>query len=191
MIPAWNSSAVLPPVRPGQPGHSADRSPYLASLSEVVQRFATSPERFVILRGLLNYRKELTRLGISSGFQWLDGSFMEHKEALLNTPPNDVDVVTFFTLPASVIDEPTFVAQHSDLFVSDRSKARFHVDAYAMVIGNPLETADIQQIAYWYSMWSHRKNGLWKGFVQVDISTGEDQIEEALLTQIEREQQSL
>ncbi len=191
MIPAWNSSAVLPPVRPGQPGHSADRSPYSASFSEVVQRFATSAERIIILRGLLDYRRELFRLGIVSGFQWLDGSFMEHKEVLLNAPPQDVDVVTFFSLPAGIPDEQTFVAQNPDLFEPVRSKLRFHVDAYAMVIGNPLEASDVQQISYWYSMWSHRRNGLWKGFVQVDISAAGDQIEEALLNQIEREQQSL
>jgi hypothetical protein len=191
MIPAWNSSAVLPSVRPGQPGHSADRSPYSASFSEVVQRFATSLERIAILRGLLQYRRELARIGISNGFQWLDGSFMEHKEALLNAPPNDMDVVTFFTLPTGITDEQSLLAQNPELFMSDLSKPRFHVDAYAMVIGNPLEASDVQQISYWYSMWSHRRNGLWKGFVQVDISAAGDQIEEELLNQIEREQRSL
>jgi hypothetical protein len=191
MIPAWNSSAVLPPVRPGQPGHSPDRSPYSASLSEVVQRFATSPERIVILRGLLAYRNELTRVGITDGFQWLDGSFMEHKELLLNQPPNDVDVVTFFNLPAGITNQQTFVAQNPDLFYTDQSKRRFHVDAYAMLIGSALEISDVQQISYWYSMWSHRRNGLWKGFVRVDISTDQDQIAGAVLDQIEREQQSL
>jgi len=44
---------VLPPVRPGLPGHSPDRSPYSALLSEMVQRFASSPQRIGILRGLL------------------------------------------------------------------------------------------------------------------------------------------
>jgi len=191
MIPAWNSSAVLPPVRPGQPGHSPDRSPYSAPLSEVVQRFATSLDRIAILRGLLAYRNELARVGIIDGFQWLDGSFMENKELLLNEPPSDVDVVTFFTLPAGIIDERTFVAQNPDLFYPSQSKLRFHVDAYAMLIGNALEVYDIQQISYWYSMWSHRRNGLWKGFVRVDISPKEDQIAKALLDQIEREQQGL
>lgn len=189
MIPAWNSSAVLPPVRPGQPGHSPDRSPYSASFAEVVQRFATSRERIVILRGLLAYRYELARVGITDGFQWLDGSFMEYKELLMNQPPNDVDVVTFFSLPAGITDEQTFVARNPDLFYPDRSKLRFHVDAYAMLIGNALDISDVHQISYWYSMWSHRRNGLWKGFVRVDISPSEDQIAEALLDQIEREQQ--
>jgi hypothetical protein len=54
MIPEWNISAVLPPVRPGAAGHSPDRSPYKASLSEVVERFAKTPARLEILRGLLN-----------------------------------------------------------------------------------------------------------------------------------------
>jgi hypothetical protein len=191
MIPAWNSSAVLPPVRPGQPGNSPDRSPYSASLSEVVQRFATSPQRIAILSGLLDYRIELTHAGITDGFQWLDGSFMEHKELLLNEPPNDVDVVTFFNLPAGITDQKTFVTQNPDLFYPDRSKLRFHVDAYAMLMGNVLEVSDVQQISYWYSMWSHQRNGLWKGFVRVDISPKEDQIAVAELKQIAREQQSL
>lgn len=191
MIPAWNSSAVLPPVRPGQPGHSADRSPYQATFSEVIQRFATSPERIGILRGLLEYRRELLRVGITSGFQWLDGSFMEQKEISLGAPPKDVDVVTFFPLPVGVTDHAVFTAQNPDLFEPDRSKIRFRVDAYALVLGDPLESDDVQQISYWYSMWSHRRDGLWKGFVQVDITAVGDQIEEALLNQIEQEQQSL
>ena len=116
---------------------------------------------------------------------------MENKEALQNEAPQDVDVVTFFSLPAGILDEQTFVAQNPDLFDPTRSKLRFQVDAYAMVTGNFLEASDVQQISYWYSMWSHRRNGLWKGFVQVDISTAGDQLEEALLNQIEREQQNL
>jgi hypothetical protein len=85
MIPEWNISAVLPPIRPGAAGHSPDRSPYKASLSEVVERFAKTPARLEILRGLLNYRAELRKRGISTGFQWLNGSFMEHKEVLIHS----------------------------------------------------------------------------------------------------------
>jgi hypothetical protein len=96
MIPAWNIAAVLPPIRPGAAGQSPDRSPDKASFSEVVERFAKSPARLEILRGLLKYRTELRSRGIASGFQWLDGSFMENKEVLLAEAPNDIDVVTFF-----------------------------------------------------------------------------------------------
>jgi hypothetical protein len=115
MIPDWNISAVLPPVRPGAAGHSSDRSPYKASFSEVVEKFATPAPRIEILRGLLKYRIELRNRGVSSGFQWLDGSFMEHKEVLLLEPPKDVDVVTFFHLPPDT-DEATFSRTNLDLF---------------------------------------------------------------------------
>ncbi len=95
MIPDWNLAAVVPPVRPGAQGHSPDRSPYIVSLPQIVERFATSPQRIRILRGFMAYRTELKARSISSGFQWLDGSFLEDKESLLGESPNDVDVVTF------------------------------------------------------------------------------------------------
>jgi len=186
MIPEWNISAVLPPIRPGAAGHSHDRSPYKASLSEVVEKFAKTSPRLKILRGLLNYRAELRKRGISTGFQWLDGSFMEHKEILLQQPPNDVDVVTFFNLPNG-LDEATFYPKIADLFDVVSTKKIYHVDAYPCVLGGPLGETHVTAISYWYSMWSHRRNGLWKGFVQVDISEEEDNIAMALLAQVEQE----
>jgi hypothetical protein len=186
VIPAWNISAVLPPVRPGAQGHSPDRSPYLASISKVVERFATTPDRIKILRGLLAYRVALGQRGISSGFQWLDGSFMEHKEALGYGSPNDVDVVTFFHLPPGT-DEQSFSAQISDLFDIVKTKQTYQVDGYPHLLGRPMEGLDVKLVSYWYSMWSHRRNGLWKGFVQVDVSPVEDKVAIGLLKQIERE----
>ncbi|RKW41698.1 MAG: hypothetical protein D8H96_09315, partial [Lautropia sp.] len=29
-------------------------------------------------------------------------------------------------------------------------------------------------IAYWYSMWSHRRDGSWKGFLQLDLHQARD-----------------
>lgn len=180
MIPDWNISAVLPPIRPGAEGHSFDRSPYKASLAEVVERFATTAARLEILQGLINYRIELRKKGISSGFQWLNGSFMEHKEVLLQEAPKDVDVVTFFNLPDG-FDQATFLPQVNDLFDVDNTKQLYHIDAYPCVLGDALNEGHVSEISYWYSMWSHRRNGLWKGFVQVDISEEEDNIASALL----------
>lgn len=76
MIPAWNMSGIIPPVRPGQPGHSPDRSPYIASPATVVDRFAITADRRKILGGLLAYRAALRGLGLTTGFQWIDGSFL-------------------------------------------------------------------------------------------------------------------
>ncbi len=147
-----------------------------------MERFATPTERIRILQGLLSYRAALEARGISSGFQGLDGSFLEHKEAIQAAAPNDVDVVTFFPLPPSV-DQAGF----ADLFDPAQTKVTFHGDAYPFVLGRSLGAAEVRRISYWHSMWSHRRNGLWKGFVQVDISPEEDQIAEALLSQIEQE----
>ncbi len=186
MIPHWNSAAVLPPIRPGQPGHSPDRSPYRASLVAVVERFATSPERIRILRGLIAYRAALGQTMIAGGFQWLDGGFLEHKEALRDEAPKDVDVVTFYQLPGGKM-QSDLVAAHPDLFNHPLVKETYLVDGYTHQIGLSLEPFDVRRISYWYSMWSHRRNGTWKGFVQVELSAAEDQAATGLLDQIERE----
>lgn len=186
MIPDWSISAVLPPVRPGLAGHHSDRSPYLATMSEVLERFATSAERLAILRGLLGYRSELRRRGISEGFQWLDGSFMEDKETLEKTAPNDVDVITFFHLP-NATDQATFLNTNSELFDEDAMKTRYLVHPFPFVLGETLTSFDVRQITYWYSMWSHRRTGLWKGFVQVNLSEEHDAEATALLHIIEQD----
>lgn len=114
---------------------------------------------------------------------------MEHKEFLENAPPEDVDVVTFFNLPAGV-DQQTFVPTIHDLFDKRLTKAQYRVDAYLCVLGQVMGASDVKTIAYWYSMWSHRRNGIWKGFVQVDIFEDEDRIANELLAQIEQERAS-
>ena len=97
-LPHWSNAGVLPPVRPNHLGYSPDRSPYAVSLLTLVERFSTTPERIKILQGFLQFRACLHELGVTSGFQWLDGSFMEQVELLESRSPNDIDVVTFFEL---------------------------------------------------------------------------------------------
>lgn len=38
----------------------------------------------------------------------------------------------------------------------------------------PMSAVTIQRVSYWYSMWSHRRDGVWKGFVQVDLDPMQD-----------------
>jgi len=185
-IPPWNLSAVLPPIRPGQPGHSSDRSPYRVSLVEVVERFAHSHERIRILRGLVDYRKELFQAGMNHGFQWLNGSFMEHKEALEGNAPNDIDIVTFYLLPGNLSQE-ALITNHPQLFDREKIQESYPVDAFYHQLGDPLAPSDVRQISYYYSMWSHRRNGVWKGFVEVKLSSEEDDQATALLDHMERE----
>lgn len=186
MIPEWNISGVLPPIPPGIPGHSIDRSPYDVGLHLIVERFATSLERVDILQGLLNYRQELYNNGIVRGFQWIDGSFLEQIEVLESRPPNDVDVVTFFYLPEDT-DEQTLATRSRELFVRGLNKERFHVDAFLYPLGKPLEKRNVRQIAYWYSLWSHRRDYVWKGFLQVELSSHDDETALNALEMIRKE----
>lgn len=183
MIPDWNMSGAIPPVRPGVSGGSADRSPYKVKLEDIIDRFGTTPERLAILDGLLLFRAELQAVGLNQGFQWLDGSFMEEIEALESRPPADIDIVTFFSLPFGETQQ-TLANKSPDLFDQSALKMKFSVDGYFCVLGESLNQGKVQSIAYWYSMWSHRRDGLWKGFVQVDLSPGEDVSAKNALEQI-------
>lgn len=51
-------------------------------------------------------------------------------------------------------------------------KAAFRVDGYLVHLGMDPERLT-RQSAYWYSVWSHRRNQVWKGFVQVDLAAAE------------------
>ena len=98
-IPAWDNRGVLPPVRPGQPGHSADRSPYKCSLKELVDHFGTSEPRIGLLQKFLDYREAMHRLGLTNGYQWINGSFAQDVERLESRPPGDIDIVNLLYLP--------------------------------------------------------------------------------------------
>jgi hypothetical protein len=176
VIPAWNANGVIPPISSAGPT-SAERSPYVVSLSEFVLRFASSAKRRQILNGFLQYRGRLHSAGLTIGFQWLDGSFLESVETTETRDPNDLDVVTFFSLPVGVTQQQV-LAHAPDLFPRNavehtRLKTAYSVDAYYVSLGS-LATLLIQQSTYWYSMWSHRRDSTWKGYLQVDLDPVED-----------------
>lgn len=176
-IPEWNRRRVIPPVRnvPGNLQHLAEnRSPYKATLAEVVKRFAFTAERIILLQGLLDYREALYNAGIRSGFQWLNGSFVEHVEARDRRndgrTPNDLDVITFFYPPPG---EPL---EDGELFDPAATQLKYHVDAYAVILGTTLTADSVETITYWYGMWSLRKrDNQAKGFLQVELDPDHDQ----------------
>ncbi|MCB9598366.1 MAG: hypothetical protein H6719_36970 [Sandaracinaceae bacterium] len=174
MIPDWNAQGVIPPIAPGEPRNSGRRAPYLASLRQVVDRYGTTPERRKILRGLIDYRRALAAAGLPDGFQWLNGSFMEDVEASRARPPADIDVVSFVPL-GNGANQQNLLTNHPDVFDPDRAKAKFHVDAYFRSLDDALSDRSVRAIAYWYSMWAHRRDDqLWKGFVEVAMSDIDD-----------------
>ncbi len=172
MIPNFNHSYVLPPFE-GERMTSAHSSPYPVSASELVQRFATSAPRCVILDGLLRYRTELRSLGFVQGFQWLDGSFVEDVESREDRAPKDIDVVTFAHRPVGMNDQQVkaMLTTRTDLFVQERCKEGFHCDTNLVNLTTSPEWL-VTQTRYWYGLYSHRRgDALWKGMLQLPLDS--------------------
>lgn len=186
-FPDWNNRGIIPPI-PADPRFATGqpRSPYPVSLLEVVQRFSTSTKRVAILRGFLRYRTALHRAGLTKGFQWLDGSFLENKEVMIGQTPGDIDVATFFYLPTGT-SQADLLSRDALAFGSDglARKNAFYVDAYLIPLDTPTEIP-IEDLVwnshYWYGVFSHsRRNFLWKGFLQINLASGEDAAAAAFL----------
>ena len=171
-IPNWNAQGVIPPIDVNDPASLA-RSPYQVALTDLILRFATSPERKKILDGLLRFRAALHSVGLTTGFQWIDGSFLEYVELIALRPPNDIDVVTFFSLPGSVTDEAALVAKEPTLFDQIQVKATYSVHSYFVGLDGD-RISLVRMTAYWYSMWSHRRNEAWKGFLEISLDPRDD-----------------
>ncbi len=173
IIPQWNIDGVIPPLNVDNP-ISEDRSPYSVSLTDCILRFGITESRRTILEGFMEFRSTLHSIGLIKGFQWIDGSFLENIEETEQRDPNDIDLVTFYHLPDEVTNNDLF-SKAPYLFDPRETKERFHVDAYFVCLDTNDPEFLISKATYWYSIWSHRHNRLWKGFLQIDLSNCDDQ----------------
>jgi hypothetical protein len=152
----------------------------------VILRFSTSPERIAILDGFLNFRAAMHAIGLIDGFQWIDGSFTESIETgHRRRPPNDVDLVSFFRIPAGMTQADVINANPAlfpaNLAEQDALKAAYHVDAFPVLLGGSSEYL-VDRSAYWYGMWAHQRDTrLWKGFLEVDLNPADDVASRLLL----------
>lgn len=149
-------------------------APYQASMAELVQRYATSPERQEILKGLIAYRAAMRQLGINAGFQWLDGSFVEDCELLRGRSPHDVDLITFAPRPLGLRQDDLWraaIAAHPELFDPDVAKETYFCDAYFVdLTAHPVYL--VHSARYWFGLFAHqRETYLWKGMVEVLLDT--------------------
>lgn len=95
--------------------------------------------------------------------------FLKEIEKIDRRPPTDMDIVTFFTPPT-----PTFVAS---LFANSRPlidvntvKSSYHIDHYFVDMSiKPEEIVYLSR--YWHNLFTHRRNGVWKGILRVDLGT--------------------
>jgi hypothetical protein len=130
------------------------------------------------------HRGRLLAAGLT-GFQWLDGSFVEDIETTENRPPGDVDVVTFHDRPPALVAAPawvSFVNANLDVFDWSRSKIAFRVDAYFVdfVLG-PVDV--VRKTSFWCGLFSHKRSiGLWKGMVEVPLDGVDDAAANQLLS---------
>jgi hypothetical protein len=175
-IPEWNAAGLLPPADSREPTSLA-RSPYRVALTDLVLRFAHTPERRAVLDGYFAYRAALHEAGFIQGFQWLNGSFLEHIELLEQRPPNDLDVVSFIRYPSG-LSQREFLARFPHLVPTNPHaqqalKATYRVDGYLVDLGMAAEPL-VGRAAYWYSLWSHRRDDTWKGFLSVDLAPAQD-----------------
>jgi hypothetical protein len=175
-LPGFTISGLLPPYVGSDPTIPQLTSPYPTTIDVLTQHFATSPKRGEILRGFLAFRQTLASLGISDGFQWLNGSFCEHIEMREQRDPVDLDVVTFFRRPAAFKDDSVFanfVATNKDLFTPAYTKQQFWCDAFFVDLDvEPVSV--VSQARYWYGLFSHRRaTGEWKGMIELAIAVSQ------------------
>ncbi|MDR2761087.1 MAG: hypothetical protein LBB88_00625, partial [Planctomycetaceae bacterium] len=110
----------------------------------------------------------------------------EDIEFLEKRSPRDLDVVTFYKLSADETQE-TLIQKNEKIFDKTYLKSTFAVDGYFVMLGFPVDAGEIETITYWYSMWSHRRDGLWKGFVKIDLDPSQDTKAKEIIEKINKE----
>ena len=77
--------------------------------------------------------------------------------------------MTFYTAP-----DPKFnvrvASAHPVLTNHDQLKVDYLVDHYFVDIGHRPD-ATVEQTRYWTGLFSHRRDGVWKGMLRIDLST--------------------
>jgi hypothetical protein len=138
--------------------------------------FCSSQARVTIFLGLLEHRRILASLGFVQGFQWLSGSFLEDIEHIERRDPRDIDIVTFCQPPTQChgpADLNALMQANLDVFEPSRAKARFHCDPYFVNLLYS-SAAIVALTRYWFGLFSHRRGGLWKGLLQVQLALSQD-----------------
>ncbi len=179
MIPPLNQAGVLPPYLTNiGPTKSDAMSPYKTNIKELVSRFAVTPKRIDIVKGLINYRQLLRKEGIVDGFQWIDGSYVERCEERLNRSPNDVDVVTFAYRPQNYKDDGKwglFVKQKEDIIFNRRIiKQLYACDAFYEDLSLPGKVI-VSRARFWFGLFSHQRSTfLWKGLLEIPLQADDN-----------------
>ena len=183
-LPSFDLRGLLPPFV-GTDAATQDRSPYWATMPELVSAFGTTPHRRALLRNLIAYRALLAQGGYVGGIQFIDGSFVENVEALANRDPSDIDVFSILSAPPRYLTDPAawqatgLPFWNAEVANRDLNKQRFSLDTYAVLFeeiqAQPINY--INQIIYWYGLFSHQRDTFaWKGFAGLALDPAADQV---------------
>ena len=176
-IPEFASHGALPPFISSDPTAQKARSPYPATMYDVVERFCTSAERAKLLKGLNAYRRHLYKGGFHSGSQWIDGSFVENVESVRRRAPSDIDIVTLFNRPIKYqINKEIWELDFQNsifgaYFDTYNMKALFSCDTYGIDLDiGP--RALVRNTTYWFGLFSDmRGSNSKKGIVEIPLAT--------------------
>lgn len=169
-VPAFDPITRVIPPHAGDPRTPSDLSPFRCDFRELRDALGKTPERKLILNGLEKLRAELLGIGVE-GFQWIDGSFTEDVELLEGRPPGDIDVVTF----ADPVADPQALAAAlslpNGLCDPVATKSKFSVDHFLVYMGSDPRHV-VEQTRYWTGLFSHRRDGTWKGMLRLELLAG-------------------
>lgn len=165
MIPAFDHNNVLPPFI-GDASIPNSYSPYPCDIVEFCQHFATNPARIAILKGFVRFRLDCIANGIR-GRQWIDGDFVENVEAMGNTFPEKILVISMVEI--TLQEEAERIVKAFPEFTDPRlSVPKYKVDHYVFVT-NQQADAVINLAKFWSLFFSHNSRGVWKGMLEMPI----------------------
>lgn len=171
-LPPFDLNGVLPP-RLGNERFGTG-TPYRVSTSDLVARFAITPDRCNALSGLLNYREALRDSGMHEGFQWVGGGLVEDTHATGKRQNAVAEVVTFYVTNAAHDEDLSWQATlmlRTDLYDLNEAVTRYLCEGYfvALRLRRPDPEALVRLAAYWSTRLSHRADGIWRGFVEIPL----------------------
>jgi len=117
----------------------------------------------------LDFRARLTTEGLTQGFQWLDGSFLEDKEKREGTAPKDLDVVTVFW-GYDIAFQISLFSAFPEVANPRLAKANFLLDHYPFDASFSPELT-VENSRYWISLFSHNRLSVWKGMLRIELNT--------------------
>lgn len=180
-VPPFDMRGLLPPFI-GDDAATPDRSPYVATMPELVASLGTTDHRRQLIRNLIAYRALLASDGYERGIQFVDGSFVENVEQSAGRAPGDIDVFSILSAPTKYKSDftawgsaglPFWRAEVAD---RDKNKQRFLLDTYAVLFEELQPIGLVQSVIYWYGLFSHQRGTFaWKGFVALALDRASDE----------------